>query len=333
MRTLFFIVISLTIIISSASAATIEKKTVCTWDPVGNSGPVMAFFKGAKPSAQSWGADLTFIPYEDENQVTQDLRDKKCDIGIVTAILSRDFVPFAGTLDAIGAIKSEQQLKKTMAAISSPKAVDLMSSGEYEVVASMPIGSMFAFVKDRGIKNIHRFRGKTMAILNGDIQTQTFAELAGAIPLRTTLSNFSHQFNSGYLDIVLMPALAYTTFELYKGIGDKGGILDIRLFYGMLQAIALKSSFDDAFGTNMRRWIVNRMRHITTMIDNAEKEIPKKHWIKTDQETKDELEEFYKNIRLTLKVNDKFDTRSLSLLWKIRCFIAPNRDECELPTQ
>lgn len=323
---LFCIPFSLTTI-----AGTLEKKTVCTWDPVGKNGPVIAFFSELIPIAQTWGLDLSFIPYEDENQVSIDLKDRKCDIGIVTAILSRDFVQFAGTLDAIGGITSERKLNKTLAAISSPKAVELMSEGDYEVVASLPVGSMFAFVNDKKIKGIDRFSGKTLAVLNDDIQTKMFAELSGAIPIRVTLSNFSEHFNNGDLDIVLMPALAYNTFELYKGLGDKGGILDIRLFYGMLQAISIKSSFSEDFGTKMRRYIVNRAKNISTLINNAEKQIPKKYWIRTDQATKDELEHFYKNIRLTLKVTDRFDSRALSLLWKVRCHTSPEREECEMP--
>lgn len=315
----------------TATAANIEKKSVCTWDPVGKNGPVIAFFSELIPTALSWGLELHFIPYEDENLVAKDLKDGKCDIGIVTAILSRDFVQFAGTLDAIGGITSERKLRKTLAALSSPKASDLMSDNNYEVVASLPVGSMFAFVNDKKIKGIDDFKGKTLAVLNGDIQTKMFAELSGARPILVNLSNFSEHFNNGTLDIVLMPALAYNTFELYKGLGDKGGILDIRLFYGMLQAVAVKSSFSDDFGVKMRRYIVNKLNTITTMIDNAENQIPKKYWIKTSQETKDELEGFYKNIRLTLKVNEKFDSRALSLLWRIRCLTSPDREECVMP--
>jgi Solute-binding protein AdeT 1/2 len=315
----------------TAMAANIEKKSVCTWDPVGKNGPVIAFFSELIPTALSWGLELNFIPYEDENLVAQDLKDGKCDIGIVTAILSRDFVQFAGTLDAIGGITSERKLRKTLAALSSPKASDLMSDNNYEVVASLPVGSMFAFVNDKKIKGIDNFKGKTLAVLNGDIQTKMFAELSGAKPILVNLSNFSEHFNNGTLDIVLMPALAYNTFELYKGLGDKGGILDIRLFYGMLQAVAVKSSFSEGFGVKMRRYIVNKLNTITNMIDNAENQIPKKYWIKTSQETKDELEGFYKNIRLTLKVNEKFDARALSLLWKIRCLASPDREECVMP--
>ena len=112
----FFRIIALFFVVSQASmAVTLEKKKVCTWDPVGNQGPVMAFFTDLVAKAIPWGLNLEFIPYEDENKVAADLKAGKCDIGIVTAILSRDFVQFAGTLDAIGGITSEDKLKKTLA--------------------------------------------------------------------------------------------------------------------------------------------------------------------------------------------------------------------------
>lgn len=312
-------------------AETLEKRKVCTWDPVGRNGPVMAFFIDLEAIAISWGLDLNFIPYQDENQVAKDLSNGKCDIGIVTAILSRDFVQFAGTLDAIGGITSEDKLKKTLATITSPKATDLMSDGNYEVVASLPVGSMYAYVNDKSIDSIEKFRGKRIGILNGDIQTQMFAELAGATPFQTSLSEFAEQFNEGHIDITFMPALAYEAFELNKGLEEKGGILDIRLFYGMIQAISRKSEFSDNFGVKMRRYLYNKLERAIHLIENAEASIPRKYWIETPQETKDELEEFYKNIRLTLKVNKKFDSRALSLLWKIRCQTSPEREECIKP--
>tara|TARA_R110002074_G_scaffold40343_15_gene107964 strand:+ start:7311 stop:8387 length:1077 start_codon:yes stop_codon:yes gene_type:complete len=329
LRTLFLFVF----VSQPSLAEVLDKRKVCTWDPVGRQGPVMAFFTDLEAIAIPWGLDLEFIPYEDENQVAKDLSKGECDIGIVTAILSRDFVQFAGTLDAIGGITSEDKLKKTLATITSPKATDLMSDGNYEVVASLPVGSMYAYVNDKSIDSIDKFRGKKIGILNGDIQTQMFAELAGATPFQTSLSEFASHFNEGHIDITFMPALAYETFELNKGLGDKGGILDIRLFYGMIQAISRKSEFSDTFGVQMRRYLYNKLATAIHLIDNAEASIPKKYWIETSQETKDELEEFYKNIRLTLKVNKKFDSRALSLLWKIRCQSSPERDECVKPEQ
>ena len=311
--------------------AGLEKKVVCAWDPVGSNGPIMAFFADLTAKAIPWGLDLKFVAYEDENLAANDLSEGKCDVAIVTAILSRRFVPFAGTLDAIGGITSEQKMRQAILTISSPKATVLMSHEDYEVVAALPVGSMFAFLNDRTITSVEQFKDKKFAILNGDIQTYKFAQLSGAVPVPTTLSTFAKMFNEGSVDIVLMPALAYNTFELYHGLKDKGGILDIRMFYGMLQAISRKSAFSSDFGEKMRKYMVGRLDTIFTLINEAERTIPEKYWIRTSQQDKDKLDYFYKDIRLALKIGNQFDAKALSLLWKIRCQSSPEREECIIP--
>ncbi len=67
--------------------------------------------------------------------------------------------------------------------------------------------------------------------------------MVGASPVGTSLATFSGQFNNGNIDIVFMPALAYNTFELYHGLGTKGGILDYRMYFGMLQTVIKKDAF------------------------------------------------------------------------------------------
>jgi len=325
------LILVLLLLTRTGLSAQLEPRSICAWDPVGKNGPVISFFSDLIPQAINWGLDISFIPYEDENTAIADFEAGKCDMTIVTAIVSRNYVQFAGTLDAIGGITSENKLRQTLAAITSPKATDLMSTGDYEVVASIPVGSMFAFVNNRKISSIDHFINKRMAVINGDIQTQKFAELAGATPYEETLSTFSSSFNEHHVDIVLMPALAYDTFELYKGLGKTGGILDIRLFYGMLQTLARKSAFAEDFGTNMRKYMFGRLQEALILIDNAEKSIPAHYWIKTPEATKAELNNFYKDVRLALMMEDKMDPRALSLLWKIRCKVSPELAECELP--
>lgn len=316
---------------SSALSAELDKRQICAWDPVGLNGPVIQFFSNLIPIAMGWGLDLEFVPYSDERLAAKDFDEGKCDVAIVTAIISRNFVQFAGTLDAIGGITSETKLRRTLATIASPKATDLLTTGDYEVVAALPVGSMFAFVRDRSVNSIDDFRSKRIAVLNGDIQTQTFALLADAKPINESLSTFAHSFNTGNVDIVLMPALAYNTFELYNGLGKHGGIMDEKMFYGMLQAVARKSAFAEDFGLKMRRYMLTRLNEILTIIRDAEESIPKHYWIKTSAETRQRLNEFYKDIRLTLKVENKMSAKALSLLWKVRCSESPEQEECRRP--
>ncbi len=316
---------------ASLSSTALEKKSICTWDPVGSNGPVITFFNDLVPKAINWGLDLKFVAYTDEKVASNDFKAGICDGVHLSSILSRDYVPFGGTLDAIGGLVTDEGLNQVLATLANPKAGELLTYGKYEMVASFPVGSMFAFVSDRNIRSVPDFSGKKISVLNGDPQAYKLASLAGASPVSTSLATFSGQFNNGNLDILLMPALAYNTFELYNGLKNNGGIIDHRLYYGMLQTIINKEKFDADFGNKMRKYVLSRLDYIHKIVREAEEEIPQKYWIETDPETQKELDRFSREIRLALRDEDTFDPKALRLLWKIRCSQDAGRSECVTP--
>ena len=135
--------------IVSFSAHSLERKVFCIWDPVGRNGPVMAFYSDLIPKAQSWGLSIRFIAYTDEKVAAAEFKAGNCEAVLLSAILSRQFVKFGGTMDAIGAITSQKGLELALGTLARPRAGKLMTQGNYEVVATFPVGSMFAYVKDR----------------------------------------------------------------------------------------------------------------------------------------------------------------------------------------
>jgi len=188
---------------------------------------------------------------------------------------------------------------------------------------------MYAFVKDRTVDTIEDFSGKKLAILNDDPQMKKFADLAGASKVNITLSDFAEKFEKGIVDILIMPALAYNTFELYKGLGNKGGIIDYRLYYGMLQTISRRDQFPEDFGFNMRNYMLTRLKEMNKMVKDAEEEIPDYYWIPTNQFVKDDIDHFSKRVRLSLQDTDVNNSTALKLFWKIRCRLDPSRGECK----
>ncbi|KZY60257.1 hypothetical protein A3742_16785 [Oleiphilus sp. HI0071] len=313
------------------TATEIQKKKICTWDPVGKNGPVMGFYSDLRPKAIAWGLDIEFIAYTDEKVASNDFKVGVCDAAHLSAILSRQYVPFAGTLDAIGGLVSDTGLAKITATMANPKAGEILTNGDYEAVAAFPVGSMYAFVNDKSIRSVSDFAGKKISVLNGDPQAHKLANLVGASPVSTSLATFSGQFNNGNIDILMMPALAYNTFELYHGLGEKGGILDYRLYYGMLQTITRKKSWPEDFGVKMREYVLSRLKDIDKLVADAEAEIPAKYWIKTEEQTRSELIKLSRDVRLALKEEEIMDARALKLLWKIRCSENPSAGECTNP--
>jgi hypothetical protein len=312
----------------SFSASALEKKTFCVWDPVGRTGPVMSFYSDLIPKAQSWGLSINFVPYTDEKVAANEFKAGKCDAVLLSAIMSRQFVKFGGTMDAVGSVQSEQGLELLLATLARPRAGALMTQGPFEVVATFTVGSMFAFVRDRNVDSIEDFAGKRMSILNNDPQALMFAELAGATPVGTTLSTFGAMFNNGNLDILLMPALAYNTFELYQGLGDNGGIINYPLYYGLLHTVSRKANFPKDFGHKMRNYMLTRLDAMNKAVADAETEIPSKYWINVSQFTKDEIDRFSKRVRVALKDKNINHSSALKLLWKIRCRLDRTRAEC-----
>lgn len=313
---------------SALCAQELQKKLICSWDPVGMTGPVITFIDDVVPDAIEWGLELQFKPYFDEKLAVKDFRAGLCDMVIVTAISSRNLITFAGSLDAIGAVTSSDELYQVLAMIASEKAAPNLIEDSYEMAVSIPVGAMYAFVNDRAISSVDRFYGRRIAVINEDVQVARLAEFSKAVPVAETLSTFANSFADHKVDIIMMPATAFEAFELKRGIGQKGGVLDIPMYYGMIQGISRRSAFPDDFGIKMRKWMLDRFDVSMNIIRKAEEVIPPHFWIKTPPENKAELREFYKEIRLALMAEHRFSPKALGLLWKIRCAANPELKEC-----
>lgn len=311
-----------------SGAQELEQKIICTWDPIGRTGPVISFVDDVVPVAIEWGLALHFEIYSDETLAVADLQSGKCDMAIVTAISSRDLLPFGGTLDAIGGVTSSAELWQTLAAVASETTAELLAEDEYEMAVTIPVGAMYAFVNDRRIDSVDDFRRRRIAVINKDVQVARLAEFAEAIPVHETLATFANSFAQNRVDIIMMPATAFEAFELKRGIGQKGGVLDIPMYYGMIQGIARRSSFPEDFGLKFRRWMLQQFDVSMSIIRTAEAAIPPHYWIRTPDSNKAALREFYKEIRLSLMAEHRFHPKALSLLWKIRCASQPALDEC-----
>lgn len=318
----------LLVAVSSTATAALDKKKFCLYDPVGKNGPAVSFFSDLTAKGIGWGLEIEIAAYTDEKVASNDFKAGLCDVVFLTAILSRPYVPFGGTLDAMGGIVDEEGLARVLKTLTNPKLGQYLTNGNYEVVGTLPVGSVYLFVNDRNIDTVPEFSGKKVSVLNEDPQSHKFADLAGASPVGTSLATFSGQFNNGNIDILPMVALGYNVFELYHGLGENGGIIDEKVLYGMMQMVSHKDRFAPDFGQKMREYIVARLPDINKMVKDAEAEIPAKYWIKTDAETKAALEKFRGEIRKNLLDEGVLDPKALALLWKIRCSVDASRGEC-----
>ena len=283
------------------------------------------------PKGIHWGLDIELKAYLDEKVASNDFKAGMCDVVFLTGILTREYVPFGSTLNAIGGIISDEGVNRVLKAITHPKAGELLTRGNYEIVGSFPVGGVYVFVNDRNIDTVEEFSGKKISILNDDPQIMKLARMAGASPVGTTLTTFSGQFNNGNIDLLPMVPIGYNVFELYHGLGKNGGIIDEKLLYGMMQLVSHKDRFGDDFGQKMREYFLSRLADIHKLARDARAEIPSHYWISTNNATKTAFNKFKRDIRLAMRDEGIHHPKALKLLWKIRCSEDPSHSECSVP--
>ena len=328
---LFFFSFSMVSTLAFANKAEKEIVKFCVWDPVGGSGPFINFLKETKLKALSWGVDLQMDAYTDEKVASNDFRSGVCDAVFLTNILAKEFVPFSAAFGAPGAISSLNELKTLSATLNNPKARKFIVNDKYEVSGLFPIGEIYTFVRDKSDVSIAAISGKKVSILNGDVASSYFAKIVGASKVHTSLATWGGQFNNGNVDVMFAPALAYNTFELYKGLGEKGGIIDYNILYAVMQMVVNHEKVPEGFAGNMRKHALSRFNELENTVKVAHSEIPQKYWVKLSPEQKVEFENLSKTIRLALRDEGAYDSKAISILWKIRCKFNPSATECATP--
>tara|TARA_R110001592_G_scaffold138511_4_gene357670 strand:- start:57969 stop:58997 length:1029 start_codon:yes stop_codon:yes gene_type:complete len=327
LRNIFILTMSI-FITSVSQAATLVPLKFCVWDPVGSNGPFITFLKQTKLKAISWGIDLQLEAYTDEKVTFNDFKSGVCDAVFLTNLLARELVPFTGAFGAPGAISTIEELKTLSATLNSPKAKDIITNNRYEVSGLFPVGEIYTFVRDKSDVRIASISGKKVSVLNGDVASSRFAKVVGASPVHTSLATWGGQFNNGNVDVMFAPALAYNTFELYKGLGEKGGIIDFNILYAVMQMVVNTEKVPEGFASNMRQHALSRFDELENTVKQAKSEIPEKYWVRLDPESLHEYETLSKKIRLDLRDEKAFDPKAISLLWKIRCKYNPAHTEC-----
>ena len=324
-------IITLLIAFPASSKTTLAPVKFCVWDPVGSTGPFITFLKQTKLNAIKWGIDLQLEAYTDEKVASNDFKSELCDAVFLTNILGRHLVPFSAAFGAPGAIKTLEQLKTLSATLNYPKAKKFITNGKYELTGLFPIGEIYTFVRDKSNVSISGISGKKVSILNADVASTRFAEVVGASKVPTSLATWGGQFNNGNVDVMFAPALAYNTFELYKGLGEKGGIIKYNILYAVMEMVVNIERVPKDFGEKMRAHALSRFNELENTVKQATSEIPDKYWVKLDKKDSAEYEALAKKIRISLRDEKAYSPTAISILWKIRCKYNPSDLECASP--
>ncbi|MDC0662670.1 putative solute-binding protein [Marinobacter sp. SS21] len=316
-----------------APLASANSLSVCVFDVIGANGDVFNLMKDFALEAKSIGVDLELKPYTDEGVAVADFNAGQCDAVAATDLRTRPFNPFTGSISAVGALPSYDNLRTLLATLAQPKAAPLMKSGGFEVLGILPIGAGYLFVNDRSINSASALAGKRMATLDYQKDAIHMVNYVKATVVPSDITNFAGKFNNGSVDTAYAPAFAYEALELYKGIQPDGGIVNYTLAQLTVQIIARDDRLDDETAQQTREIAWSMFPQTMELIGRQESAIPQSSWIDISSQDIEGYQEMFRQNRLQMRDGTQgaptvYDPRMLALMSKIRCADDPALSEC-----
>lgn len=300
----------------------------CVYDPLGAAGDYFAMAKDYQLAALRWGVTLNLKSYNNDAIAAEDFKAGQCDITNMIGLRARLFNTFTGTIDAAGAVEDYAQMRTVIDLISSPKLEKYMVNGQFEMVGLFPMGACYNFVHDRRLNTIASLAGKKIAIMSWDKVAYILVDQFGAIPVASDPTTFGGMFNNGQVDVLIGPILLYKPFELYKGIGDNGGIIRRPVFELTMQLFIRQAKFPPGFGQESRVFVAGQIDRALGIIHNVENGVDPHHWIYQTTAQRDEFLQIMRGARARLAKEGFYDKTMLSILKRVRCKSTQSQVEC-----
>ncbi|MDO8332108.1 MAG: DUF6091 family protein [Fluviicoccus sp.] len=279
--------------------------------------------------------DVKINLFTDERIASEEFKVKQCDGVAISSLRGRQYNPFIGSLDAIGAILSYQQLTEAITLLSRPEMASYMVNQDVEIVGIVPLGAAYVMVNDRRINTLAKAAGRKVAVLDFDKSQASMVQKIGAQPVSVDLTSVGGKFNNGQVDILAMPALAFEPLELYRGMtDDKGNARGAIFKFPLLQVTGMmmmhRGKFPDGIGQLMREFIAMQLAPAYQFILETESAIPVKYWMDIPESDKPGYINMLRSARLAVTKDGFYDPRMMKLLKNVRCKLEPSNYECSL---
>ena len=273
--------------------------------------------------------------YTDERVLTEDFRSKKCDGAGISNLRARQFNSFVGSIDAIGAVQSYQQLTQVIQLLARPEFENKMVNKDYEVVGIVPLGAAYIMVNDRRIDTLPKAAGKKIAVLNFDATQKKLVQNVGGQPVTVDLTSVGGKFNNKEIDIMAAPAILFGPLELHKGMEDKSGqVAGAIIRFPLIQVtgtlIMHRNKFPTGMGSVAREIISKQLAPAFQFVDKTERDIPAKYWMDVREAEKPGYHKIMREARIQMTRDGHYDAEMMRLLKKVRCNQNPSNFECSL---
>lgn len=308
-------------------------RTFCLWDPLGKAGPVASTADDQKLRSLHYGMELDFIIYQNEQDLLNDFKEgQKCDAALVRGHQAIQFNRFAGTIEAVGAVKDRKQLQVLVQLMANPKLAPKLTDPEYTVLGVVSVGENYVFTNNRNLRDVVELRGTRVGV---EAQYPEYAELIsrlGGIPVPGTMLENVQKFSQGDLASMISPAAGYLVMR-DGGNENAAGIMNTPLATSTVHLIGYTDRFPAGLAQILREDFLFKFDSYTNRLDREMSIIPQSMWLASDAQKVQRLENTMLDVRLKLRDDGYYDPSMLTLQRKIRCKFDPSRDECRNPKE
>lgn len=326
---------ALTAVAISAQAA----NPMCVFDIIGTTGDAFNMAKDYAVAMQKNGVTVELKAYQNEASAVADFTAGKCDALMATAFRTRQFNGVAGSIDTLGSTTvvrdgkvdlpaSYEVVRKVVQTYAAPQAAKLMVEGAYEIGGIVPFGAAYPVVNNRAIDSVEALAGKKIAALEYDQAQAMMIQRVKGQAVAADINNLSAKFNSGEVDMIAAPTLAYKPLELNKGIGAKGGIARFPLMILTYQVVLNQSKFPAGFGEKSREHWVGEFDRAMKLIANADASIPAGTWMDVSPDHVKKYSEILRESRISIAEKGIYNKQGLKVIKKVRCAANPAQAEC-----
>lgn len=310
------------------------QQNVCIFDLLGRAGESYKLMEEWALAAKNWGGDIKLIAYQKEEQADKDFKNGKCDAVAMTTMRSREYNKFAGSIDALGGVPSNDISKRAISYVlderNAKRMVSTIKGEKYEVAAISPLGIAYIFVRDKNMNTIEKGIGKKFAYLHYDVAQKVAVERVGAVGIPSDISSFVRRFNNGEVDSIAAPGYAFKPLEIYKGLGNTGAMFTFPVVNVTGDLIIRQDKFPPDFGKNSRAWSLKQLPKTFNIIKRIEAEIPAKYKLNVSAEDKIRYQKLLRDGRIELTQRGIYDPAMMRVLKKARCTVERTNFECSL---
>lgn len=310
--------------------------TFCIFDPIGKYGEAYRNAQDLVLEAKKWNLDVELKLYTSEKVATEDFKAGQCEGVAISTLRAKQFNLFMGSIDSVGSIPDLDHMRTLLHTLANPKILPYTITGQYQVLAVVPLGAAYVFVRDRAIDSVEAAAGRKIAVLGWDPSQAEMVKLMGGSPVASNISNFGSKFNNGVVDIIVAPALAYHPFELYRGLGDKGGIyrFPVAWITGAIvinrDAMLKKFPNMDKQLLALREYALAGLEEVFERIKKVESEVADKHWMELPEDDKQRYTQLMREVRIQMTQQGFYDPKMMKILKRVRCSHDPSRAECTM---